>query len=44
MRYHLFKVKIRDKNTQNNKYNEIFEFLELSFGNNTTNLNIIIII
>ena len=39
MNYNLFKVKIGDKNTENDKYNEIFEFLKLSFGNNKTNLN-----
>ena len=36
MKYNLFKVKIRDKN---DKYNEIFELLKLSVGNNITDLN-----
>ena len=36
MKNNLFKIKIRDKN---DKYNEIFELLKLSVGNNITELN-----
>ena len=36
MKNNLFKIKIRDKN---DKYNEIFELLKLSVGNNITDLN-----
>ena len=36
MKYNLFKVKIRDKN---GKYNEIYELLKLSVGNNITEIN-----
>ena len=40
MKNNLFKIKIKDKN---DKYNEIFELLKLSVGNNITELNYLFI-